>query len=313
MKIVLTGSPSTGKSTILELLSSDGWVVFPEAIRWKAWLFSLESKPELIKMRGLELLSIQRFIEDTCTPNDALVCFDRCVIDLVAYQRYYGSHEPDKRLFRAAKHSAAILDYAFFTKPHGPDYEKDMIRDEDLSESQQLESMILSTYSEYSVKLVRLSHGHESNRAQTITQFQKRIYPKHGSRDDVVVTAIVESHNAILVLRYSDSKEWILPGGKVEIGEHLHAAMKRELLEETGVDLKHTPHIMYMKYPDIICPSGMRLFYFHIRLSKIPQVTLNPREHDNILWIEKVTAIPKTMHPDVKATIATQLHEIARR
>jgi len=310
MRIVLTGSPSTGKSNVLKFLALEDWIVFPEALRWKAWLFSLESKLDLIKKEGLDLLSIQQYMEDTPVPEDAYICFDRCVIDLVAYQQYYGTQVPDQLLLQTAYHSAAALEYAFFTKLYAPDYEKDAIRDEDVTSSQQLESIILTTYSEYSIKLVRLPYVEESERARTISKFCKNFYPIYSRGDNIVVSALIESPKGLLLLRHSNTKDWTLPGGKVEKGEYLENGIKREIFEETGIDINKAKRIMYMRYPGIDLPNGKQLFYFHLQLKYNPQLSLNPSEHEEALWINKFSDIPLSMNNSIRNIVAEQLQEI---
>lgn len=51
---------------------------------------------------------------------------------------------------------------------------------------------------------------------------------------------IVDDGRVLLVLRKRDpfAGRWSLPGGKVGHGEKLHAALKREMVEETGLRIK---------------------------------------------------------------------------
>ncbi|MDA9282336.1 NUDIX domain-containing protein [Pseudomonadales bacterium] len=75
--------------------------------------------------------------------------------------------------------------------------------------------------------------------------------------------------NSVLLVRHTYSKGWVLPGGGVEIGEPVEAALQRELIEEVG----------------LIC-EDVRLFtLFHNR-------SISKRDHVVIFlinsWAEKV-------------------------
>ncbi|MCF7553761.1 NUDIX hydrolase [Pseudonocardia sp. WMMC193] len=54
---------------------------------------------------------------------------------------------------------------------------------------------------------------------------------------DVVVAVITGPEGVLLIRRRDDVPPWVFPGGKVEAGESPAAAARREVLEETGVDV----------------------------------------------------------------------------
>jgi ADP-ribose pyrophosphatase YjhB (NUDIX family) len=51
---------------------------------------------------------------------------------------------------------------------------------------------------------------------------------------------ITDDHGRILMQRRSDSGNWALPGGVMDIGETLQQCVVREVKEETGLDIEIT-------------------------------------------------------------------------
>jgi 8-oxo-dGTP diphosphatase len=63
---------------------------------------------------------------------------------------------------------------------------------------------------------------------------------RHPDRPIVAVGAVIlDGHRVLLIKRGQEplKGEWSLPGGAVEIGETLHAALAREVREETCLDV----------------------------------------------------------------------------
>ena len=72
------------------------------------------------------------------------------------------------------------------------------------------------------------------------------------------VSAVVLHEGRLLLQQRADSGEWGLPGGSVEIGETVTAAVAREVYEETGfevgvgrlIGVYSDPRFQIVRYPD---------------------------------------------------------------
>ena len=64
-----------------------------------------------------------------------------------------------------------------------------------------------------------------------------------------VVAAVIRNQNCVLIAQRPDHKRhgglWEFPGGKIQEGESVFGAVKRELEEELGVDVTETGEILY--------------------------------------------------------------------
>lgn len=72
-----------------------------------------------------------------------------------------------------------------------------------------------------------------------------------------VSAVILNDDRRLLLQQRSDGGQWGLPGGSVEVGESVTEAMVREVLEETGLDVRvrrlvgvySTPALQVVRYP----------------------------------------------------------------
>lgn len=88
-----------------------------------------------------------------------------------------------------------------------------------------------------------------------------REYPEHPL---VGVGGVVIHRDRVLLIRRGTEPlkgEWSIPGGMLELGEELGAAVQRELKEETGVDVEPLERILVF---DRIMRDGERVKYHYV-------------------------------------------------
>ena len=110
---------------------------------------------------------------------------------------------------------------------------------------------------------------------------------------NIGVFCIVEHHNKILLVKKNyDNRNWILPGGAVEIGEGTLAALTREVLEETGQIMSDAEFVaaFFSKdhYSIALC--------FHASLASVSTLSFNPRELSEVGFFAW-DALPEPMSP----------------
>jgi 8-oxo-dGTP pyrophosphatase MutT (NUDIX family) len=60
-------------------------------------------------------------------------------------------------------------------------------------------------------------------------------------RHSVSVTGVVIDEDRVLVIQRRDNGAWEVPGGVLELDEPIHVGLRREVLEETGVEILPGP------------------------------------------------------------------------
>lgn len=101
----------------------------------------------------------------------------------------------------------------------------------------------------------------------------------------VAKVIIIDDNNHVLMLKRSDyidkfAGEWDLPGGHIQVGEEFDTGMRREVKEETGLDIGECTFIekidnlnfYYCDYND----KPIKLSHEHTKFRFFPKKDLNP-------------------------------------
>ncbi len=132
--------------------------------------------------------------------------------------------------------------------------------------------------------------------------------------DIVGVSAFIPWRGRVLALQRADSerflpRDWELPGGKVEHGEHPYETVVREVREETGLSVE--PLQTFALFHDTL-PDGRNYVGISIAcrlLDEDPQPTLSPEDHQAFRWImseDLAAVVPMSDH--VRGVITKGLH-----
>jgi ADP-ribose pyrophosphatase YjhB (NUDIX family) len=72
--------------------------------------------------------------------------------------------------------------------------------------------------------------------------------------------AIFDEEGRILLTRRADNGQWCLPGGRMESGESAAEACEREVLEETGLNVRVKRLVGVYSHPDqlVVYPDGKK-------------------------------------------------------
>ena len=116
--------------------------------------------------------------------------------------------------------------------------------------------------------------------------------PAANSLKPAVAVAVFDAANRLLLVKRRDSGYWAMPGGTMELTDSLEGCARREVLEETGIDIAITGMVgTYTDPATIIAYSdGEVRREFSILLAGSASATGEPLAHDDestdVQWVK---------------------------
>lgn len=114
---------------------------------------------------------------------------------------------------------------------------------------------------------------------------------------NIIVSCCIKEEGKILLVQ-ENKKEisglWDLPGGKLKNTETIEQAAIREILEETGYNIKLQSILLMQNY---VTPKGeMLIIYFNAKLLSKKQEKYKEEEIKNVKWftIDEIKNIPRS-------------------
>ena len=107
--------------------------------------------------------------------------------------------------------------------------------------------------------------------------------------ENIAQMAAIVHEGKVLALEFNNYEgapiggKWVLPGGRPDVGEHVYEALKREVLEETGLEVDVVGPLHINNFENWDGTPRIRLSYL-CNLREKKDVVLS-HEHRNWKWV----------------------------
>jgi len=105
---------------------------------------------------------------------------------------------------------------------------------------------------------------------------------------------------------------WSFPGGHIELGETIFEALKREVVEETGLDIE--PQQVFEVYDHIIRDDAGRVrFHFVVNYVRSRYLSGEPcasSDAHQVRWVTEADLPALPMHPFARRTALRLVREV---
>ncbi|WP_242086333.1 AAA family ATPase [Aestuariivivens sediminis] len=169
-KIIITGGPGTGKSTIIDELLKRGYTCLEEISRQVTLEAKKKGIDQLFLTRPLVFSELllkgrqEQYLKADMLQTDT-VFFDRGIPDILAYMDFIGDPYPDA-FVEACK--VSTYDAVFILKPWEIIYTSDNERYENFEQALQIHDYLVNTYKNYNYTLIDVPFDTVENRTDFI-------------------------------------------------------------------------------------------------------------------------------------------------
>lgn len=167
-KILITGGPGTGKTTLVDELRKKGYVCSEEIVRNLTLKKRKEGFDQYFLTDPLDFskkLFNQRLSQYNKDYNSDLVIYDRGPIDVLAYLNFKSIEIPKDLIIKSKK---IAYQYAFILNPWKDIYSQDEVRYESFEECRLIHNFLINEYKKFKIKLISVPNGKISDRVNFI-------------------------------------------------------------------------------------------------------------------------------------------------
>jgi ubiquinone/menaquinone biosynthesis C-methylase UbiE/ADP-ribose pyrophosphatase YjhB (NUDIX family) len=106
--------------------------------------------------------------------------------------------------------------------------------------------------------------------------------------------------------------KYVVPGGHVELGESLEDALRREIKEETGLDIYDIQFLCFQEFvfDEVFWKPSHFIFFDHVCRTDCTQVRLND-EAQEYVWVSPEEALELPLEPYTETAIRAYLKKLA--
>jgi len=138
-----------------------------------------------------------------------------------------------------------------------------------------------------------------------------QLYP-----EATVGALVVNQQGDVLMVRSSKwNDKFTVPGGHIELGERAEDAIKREVREETGLDVEPVKLLLVQQaiYPRDYHKHEHFVFMDYICVARSSEVKLDGRELQEFVWVKPEDALDLDMEEYTRNFVVKYLEELKER
>lgn len=137
--------------------------------------------------------------------------------------------------------------------------------------------------------------------------------PEQRFPEPTVGALIINPEAKLFLMRSHKWRDrWVVPGGHVELGETLEKALRREVKEETGLEIYDIEFLLFQEFvhDEAFWKRRHFIFFDYQCRTDMDQVTLNSEAQD-YQWVEAEKALELPLDPYTRRTIEKHLEQRA--